>query len=249
MMSLLDNSNFYYITMALQALCVWHCIKKGNQQKWIWIIIILPIVGCLIYFFSEIVTGNDMNRVSNGLGSALNPGGRVRKLEQQLKFADTFGNRIALADEYLLTNQTEKAIEIYENSLVGMFAENEHGVMQLMTAYGKTGQHEEILPLAKKVYQSPQFLRSPAHIAYAKALGHTGNTAAAEKEFQRMKSRFSAFESRYHYGLFLLQTERTNDAKEVFAEILDEEKHLSHNEKRFHRAWFAKSKDELRKIA
>ena len=121
--------------------------------------------------------------------------------------------------------------------------------MQLMTAYGKTGQHEAILPLAKKVYQSPQFLRSPAHIAYAKALGHTGHTAAAEKEFQRMKSRFSAFESRYHYGVFLLQTEREEHAKEVFAEILDEENHLRHKEKRFNSEWFAKSKDELRKIA
>ena len=247
-MSYFDNY-YYYITMALQALCVWHCIRKGNQQKWIWIIIILPIVGCLIYFFSEIVTGNDVNRVGTGLGSAFNPGGRVKKLEQQLKFADTFGNRIALADEYLLLNQTEKAIDIYEQSLVGMFAENEHGVMQLMVAYSKTGQFNEILPLAKKVYHSPQFLRSQAHIAYAKALGHTGNTIAAEKEFQKMKSRFSAFESRYHYGLFLLESEREDEAKEVFAEILEEEKHLSHPEKRFHRLWFAKSKEELKKIA
>lgn len=242
------DSYYYYITVALQAICVWHCIKKGNQQKWIWIIVFLPLIGCIVYFFTEIFTGNEAQRVSSGLGSALNPGGHIRRLEQQLKFADTFGNRIALADAYLAAGQTEKAIALYEQSLNGVFAENEYGVMQLMAAYAQTRQYDKILPLAKKVYNSPQFLRSPAHIAYAKALGFTGHEAQAEKEFEKMRSRFSAFESRYHYGLFLLQADRVDEARTVFEEMLDEEKHLSHREKRYHRTWFFKSKEELKKL-
>lgn len=239
---------YYYITLALQAICVWHCIKKGNQQKWIWIIVFIPLVGCLVYFFTEVVNGNQVEQIGAGLGTALNPGSRVRKLEKQLIFADTFGNRVALADAYLAVGETEKAIALYEQSLTGVFAENEHGVMQLMTAYAKVGRYKEILPLAKKVYNSPQFARSQAHIAYAKALASTGNVAAAEQEFQKMKSRFSAFEPRYHYGLFLLHTNREEEAENVFAEILDEEKHLSSREKRFHRTWFAKTREEMKKL-
>lgn len=239
---------FYYVTIALQVICVWHCLKRGNEQKWIWIIVFLPLVGCVVYFFSEILTGNEATRIGEGVGTAFNPGGRIRKLEKQQKFVDTFENRVALADAYLQAGHTDKAVALYEQSLTGVFAENEHAVMQLMTAYAKQKHYAEILPLTKRVYNSPQFLRSPAHIAYAQALGFTGDAAAAEAEFQKMKSRFSAFEPRYHYGLFLVQNNRSTEAKEILAEILYEEKHLSGREKRFHREWFAKSREELKRL-
>lgn len=241
------SQNYYYATLVLQALCVWHCLKKGNQQKWIWIIVFIPVIGCLVYFFSEILTGNQVSQLGNGVEAAFNPGGRVRKLEQRLKFADTFENRIALADALLATAQTERAISLYEQSLTGLFAGNEHGTMQLMVAYAETGRHTAILPLARKVYSTPQFLRSEAHIAYANALAFTGNAAAAEQEFQKMKGRFSAFAPRYHYGRFLLQTDREADARQVFAEILEEEKQLSRRERRFHRNWFIRTKEEVKR--
>lgn len=243
------NNYYYYISIALQALCVWHCIKKGNQQKWIWIIVFLSFIGCVAYFFSEIVTGSEMNRLGSGLSTVVNPGGGVRKLQQRLTFADTFENRIALADAYLAAGETEKAIHLYEQSLKGVFAENEHGVMQLMMAYEKVGRYKDILPLARLAKSSPQFARSKAHIAYANALAKTGQAVAAEKEFESMKGRFSAFEPRYHYGLFLLDTDRKEEARNLFAEVLHEEKHLSSRERRFHRQWFTKSREELKKMA
>jgi len=46
---------FYYVTIGLQAFCAVHCIRKGNQQKWIWIIVFLPLLGGLIYIFSEVL--------------------------------------------------------------------------------------------------------------------------------------------------------------------------------------------------
>src|SRR5687768_11754186 len=130
-----DNNYFYYVTIGLQAICVLHCLKRGNTQKWIWLIVFLPVIGCLIYFFSEIVTGNRIQQVSSGVGSVLNPGGSVRKLEEQLRFADTFHNRVALADAYLANGRTKDAIALYEQSLTGVFTENEHLLKQLIIAY------------------------------------------------------------------------------------------------------------------
>ena len=75
------NPNFYYISVILQAICVFHCIRKGNQNKWIWIIVFLPFIGCLIYFFTEIVNSRDIQKVQSGLGEVFNPSGSIRKLE------------------------------------------------------------------------------------------------------------------------------------------------------------------------
>lgn len=239
---------YYYGTLLLQLICVWHCIKKGNQQKWIWIIIFLPVIGSIIYFFSEIVSGRDVNRLSLGVGSVIDPGRNIRKLEAQLKFADTHQNRVALADAWLQKGEMEKAIKLYEGSLTGVFAENEYVFRQLIIAYAKAGTYDKIIPLAKKVYYSPGFLRSAAHIAYAKALTFIGQFQLAEKEFQNMNGKFADYEPRYHYGLFLLEQGRTQEAMAIFTEMVEEKKHLGLREKKLYSMWIGKAKEELKKM-
>jgi len=243
------NLNYiYYVTIGLQAICALHCIRKGNQNKWLYIIIFLPIIGSLIYFFSEIFTKGQLRNVQSGMGAVIQPTGGIRKLQEQLKFTDTFENRVALADAYLATGQTEKAIELYEKSHTGVFTENEHLLSQMIVAYYKAHRDEDIIPLAQKLYKSPQFLRSQAHLLYAIALGNTGKPELAEKEFKTMSSRFSCFEQRYNYGLFLIKQGREEEAENIFNEMLGEASHLSSRERRDSRQWFAAAKDALRNL-
>lgn len=243
------NSYFYYAEIALQGLCVFHCIRKGNQNKWIYIIVFLPVIGSIAYFFSEILPGLRRSRGPKvDIGAVINPGGRIKKLEEKVRFADTFNNRIELADAYLAGGMTDKAIEVYENSLAGAFAENEHGNMQLATAYFAKERYEEVIKTVKKVYKTHQFARSPVHVLYAKALEFDGKPDLAEAEFKQMKGRYSNFEQRYEYGLFLERADRVEEAAELFEQMIDEGPHLGSMERRNARVWLSKAKDELKKI-
>ncbi len=239
---------FYYITIGLQAICAIHCLRRGNINKWLWLIIFLPVVGSLIYIFTEMFTGNDMQKVQSGVGSVFNPSGKIKKLEEQLRFADTFANKVALADAYLEAKQTQRAIVLYESCLAGNFTTHEYVNIQLINAYAEVKQYENILPLAKQIYNLPQFLRSRAHMLYAVALSYTGNADDAEKEFKLLKGRFSNYESRYRYGSFLMRQNRNEEAKKIFEEMLQELSHLNGNEKRNNRVWFDYAKEELKKI-
>lgn len=242
-------SNYYYYgVLLLELICVWHCLKKGNQQNWLWIIIFIPLIGCIIYFFSEIVGSNDVSNLGSGVVNVIDPGRSIRKLEAQLKFADTHQNKVALADAYLQKGETEKAIQLYEASLTGVFSENEYVLMKLIIAYAKVGANDKIIPLAKKVYHSPQFAKSSAHIAYAKGLAQTGNPQQAEKEFERMKSKFADYEPRYYYGEFLLEQGRSEEAVTVFTEMVEEKKHLGSRERRLYNLWINKAREELKKM-
>lgn len=242
------NNYFYFITIILQAICVIHCIKRGRQNSWIWIIIFLPIVGCLAYIFTEMSAGRELQNLQSGVGSVLNPGGSIRKLEKNLKFSDTFNNRIALADAYLASGHTEKAIDLYESSLTGNFTENEHVLSQLIIAYYKTKRYTDIIPVAQKIYNVPQFARSAAHICYAMALEKTGNIESAEKEFIKMKSKFANFESRYQYALLLVRAGRKDEARQLLKEMTGETVHLSPRERRSNSNWLALAKEELKKL-
>jgi len=178
----------------------------------------------------------------------LNPGAQIKKLEDDLQFTDTFANKIKLADAYLAAGQTERAINLYKDSLSGAFTENEYVLAQLMTAYYEQGQYAEVITIGKKLYKLPQFARSKAHLSYALSLENTGETELAENEFKAMKGRYSYFEQRYQYGLFLTRQDRDDEASNIFSEMLNEQPHLGPVEKKTNRVWLAKAKDELKKI-
>jgi hypothetical protein len=240
--------DYYYIIIILNVICLWHCISKRNEQKWIWIILFLPLVGCIVYFFSEIVNKNNVGRVQSGVGALLNPTGRIRDLEEQLHFADTFNNRVALADAYLAAGQTEKAVALYEKSLTGTFAENEAVNMQLIYAYYQLGRYNDVVEKARKIYKLPQFLRSRAHTLYAVSLGYIGAADQAEQEFKQLNGRFANFEARYQYALLMYNNGRVHEAQQLLTDIVAEGRQLSSFERRTHGQWINEARAALRKL-
>ncbi|MFI5137409.1 MAG: hypothetical protein ACHQIM_06250 [Sphingobacteriales bacterium] len=247
------GGSYYYIIIGLQIYCAVHSYRRGTLNRWIFLIVFLPVIGSIIYLYSEVLSKRSnfrtVNKPSIDVGAVLNPGGRIKKLEEELRFTDTFANKIKLADAYLAAGLTDKAIDLYKASLTGAFSENEHVMAQLIVAYFGQQRYEEVIPLAKKLYNLPQFTRSKAHILYALSLENTGNAEQAENEFKAMKGRYSYYEQRYQYGLFLIRAGRDKDAWQIFTDMLTEEPHLGQMEKKSNRNWFVKAKEELRKIS
>ncbi len=239
---------YYYIVLALQAICAIHCVRRGNQNKWLWLIIFLPLIGCIIYIFTEMLNKRDISSVQSNIGKIINPSGRIKELERRLQFSDTFDNRVALGDAYLEAGNAEQAISYYESSLTGIFIDNEYVISRLVIAYYNTEQYENILKIVPKVIRSADFIKSRAHLLYALALEKAGNNAEAEKEFKTMQGRYSNFEARYHYGMFLQKAGREQEAHTIFADIVQESANISGAEASNNRAWFRKAKEELEKI-
>ena len=150
-------SSYYIVVLILQAVCVLHSIRRGNQQKWIWIIVFLPLIGSLAYIFTEIVKRRHVSDLQSKVTTLVNPKGRISDLEKQFKFSPTFTNRVALADAYLENGMIERAIELYEQSLEGVFKDNEHVIKQLIHAYYSVNRFEDIVKIAPKVRNGMNF--------------------------------------------------------------------------------------------
>src|ERR1051325_1845843 len=217
--------DYYYLIVALQAFCVFHCVRRNNQNKWIWIIVCLPGIGSLIYLFSEVIDKRSFGNVQSNLGSVINPGGRIKTLEKKLKFSDSFDNRVALADAYLRSGSTDRAIELYESSLTGIFMDNEYVIIRLIIAYFEKERYVDVIRLAERVVNSFEFAKSHAHMLYALSLERTGEIAKAENEFKTMTGRFSNYEARFNYALFLSRNGRKQAAGELLSELLSESEH------------------------
>lgn len=240
--------NYYYLILGLQAFCVLHCVRRGTQGKWIWLIVFLPLIGAGIYLYTEVLSKKDMGKVQVNLGSMINPGGRIKDLEKKLEFSDTFDNRVALANALMLSGDIERATELYESSLVGVFSDNQYVLSRLVVAYFEKGRYDDVLRIADKVKQHADFRKTHAHMLYAMTLDRTGRPEQAETEFQMMLGRFANFEARYQYGEFLIRANRPQDAQNVFGEILKEAAHMSAGERRNHQVWISKSRDASEKL-
>jgi len=242
-----QHSYYYYLIIGLDIICILHSIRTGTQNKWMLLIVFAPIIGAVVYLFVEVFTRRNRTNLQDGISGILTTNSaRIRKLEENLKFTDTFNNRILLADAYLAAGDIDNAIELYESSLTGAFDENELVIKQLIIAYYSKGEYARVQPLAKKIYNKPQFARSRAHVYYAISLEKTGNIAQAEQEFIKMKGRFSHFEARLQYGLFLKRTGRDQEARQVFSDMVDEAPHLSSRERRDSLAWIGQARNELK---
>ena len=237
------------LVIILQVICAVHCIRTGQDRGWLWIIIFLPLLGSLIYFFAVLFTRSQLRKMQNSLGSAIKPPGSIRRLEANLRFSDTFANRVALADAYLARGETGRAIIIYKESLTGTFAENEHVLAQLSEAYFRLKQYDEVIRVTEKIKTLPQFPRSRAHLQYAIALGYVGQPVRAEEEFLKFKSRFANFEGRYEYGMFLVRQGRQQEARDLFITLREEFRQLSAREKRFARQAVRKASQASRSLA
>jgi len=91
-------------------------------------------------------------------------------------------------------------------------------------------------------YKHPQFAGSKAHILYTMELEHAGNIEIAEAAFKMVKARLSNFESRCQYGSFLQRVRPQEEARYLFARVVDEAAHLGPQERSYNRAWIGLAK-------
>jgi hypothetical protein len=240
--------SYYYVVLILQGICVIHSIRKGNQSKWIWIIVFLPLIGSIAYIFTDIIKKRHISSLQSGVVSVVNPNGRIRDLEKRFEFTDTFENRVALADAYLENGMNEKAIELYEPALNGLFKNNEHLVKQLVLAYTNVNRYEDIVKICPRITGTINFSKSLTNLQYAVALDKMGFAEAAEKEFISMNRRLINYEQRFFYGEFLVRQEREEDAVLVFQEMLEESKHFNRTERGKSKIWIDRASVEWTRL-
>ena len=158
-----------------------------------------------VYFYGN-VPRQRYKQVPDRVSTIINPGGSIKKLEQQLKFSDTFNNRVALADAYLSNGDTDKAIDMYKSCLTGTFTDNEYVIYQLILAYSALNDYGQIVPLARKGIPAAWFARSKSAYCLCNCAGIHRESGTGGRRVQKMKARFSYFEARYQYGLFSFAT-------------------------------------------
>ena len=218
---------FYYLGIALQAYCVYHCITNRNSYYWIFAIIFLPILGAFLYLFINVLNKREIDKVQDDIVSVINPTRKITNLEKKFKFSATFENQVALADAYLEVGLNDKAIDHYKGSLKDVFQNDFYVQSKLLEAYYKASQIDDAIVTAEKIKDNKSFRKSPASFLYALALEKKGEIAKAEELLSHFDAPYSNYQERYELAQFYIRNKKSQASSDLINDMMRESESMS----------------------
>lgn len=220
----------YYVLIAFQAFCLFHVYKSRNEYFWYIIIFFIPVIGGLFYIFTQVITKRNLTQLYNQITAFLDPSKKIRDLEKQLAFSDTFQNKINLADAHFEDKNFKKAIIYYEKALVGKFKNDPNTLNKILYCSFKEEQYEKVLACASKINIDTYFRNSIG--IYAVALEKCNYFDEAEIQFRKTDKRYCNYPERLEFSHFFIRRGKKDSAQIILKEIISEIENMTEINKR-----------------
>lgn len=238
------------IPVILQIICIIHIIRTDRERTWIYIVLFIPLVGCVVYLVAEILpsllSGKKSREIKSAFTNTVFGGKRIADLEKLLALSDTYQNRQALADEYLASKMYDKAIEMYQSCLNGIYANDPHLMQTIAHAYHLKGDAANARAYFDKV-QAVQPIDKKYRTEYAVVLAELGEHEKAEAILSELDKGF-IIEGIYRYAVLLENLGRTDEARDKFKRVLFVATTLPKYVYREDRKWINLSKEALNRF-
>jgi len=227
---------YYYLIIGLQAYCLYHLYTHRNAYYWWFLILFVPVIGCVIYLITQVYNKQDAEKITNDIAHVINPTKKVKDLEKRLEFSESYQNRINLADAYIEIKDYNNAITHYLEALEDQSQNSFYATKQLIEAYFSIEDFEKVIFYAVKIKNHPEYKKSRTQFLYGLALERVGKMEEAETNLRQIDVRYSFYEERLILAKFLFSIKKDDDAKEILDDIYTESSHMTKPNKHIYRA-------------
>jgi len=226
----------YYLILLFQGYCLYHMYKNRNPYYWAFLIMFLPIIGCIIYLITQVYNKRDAEKLTSEITSIINPTRKIKDLEKRLQFSETYQNRVNLADALLEIKDYNNAISNYLEAIEGNYQNDLYIFQNLIECYFRVEDYDNVILYAEKIKTHSEFNKSRSQFLYGLALEKIGNLEEAEVNLKAIDIRYSFYNERLVYAKFLLSRNKTKEGKDVLEEIYAESQHMTKQNKRLFKA-------------
>lgn len=208
----------------VQACFAVHAYRTG-RERWMFLIILVPVVGCLIYVMVEILPelrySSTGRRAESRISGIIAPSDNMAKLRERLALVDSVENRQLLARECVNAGEYDESIGLYASCLKGIYKDD----LQLMLELANANYLSERYSAARDVFVSireahPDFRHAEGHLLFARTLEILGDDLNALREYEEVAKYYPGEEANCRYALLLKKMGRKQDANEVFNKIV-----------------------------
>jgi len=212
------------LPLLLEIACIVHAIKT-ERYIWIFVIFFIPGLGSLAYLavevLPEVFRSRRAARFASNARTMADPGRSLRQAERAADMVGSVDSKRALAEEYISRGRYQDAVVLYEGMLVGQFKDDPVLLLGLARAQLLNGDGAGTQASLDALQAAdPKFQSGEAHMIYARALELQGKNNEALEEYRRLARYFAGEEAKCRYAMLLQKTGHTDEAREVFSEIL-----------------------------
>ena len=212
------------LSFLVQASLAVHAYRTG-RERWMYLIILVPIIGSVIYVLTEVLPEIRYNstgrRAASRIAGMIAPSDNMTKLRERLALLDSVENRQLLARECVNAGEYQEAIELYTSCLKGIYKDDPQLMLELANAnylYERYSDAKDIFVRLREVH--PDFRHAEGHLLFARTLDDMGEDWSALKEYKEVANYYPGEEAACRYALLLKKMGRRQEANEVFNKII-----------------------------
>lgn len=212
------------LTYLPSLVCGIHAVRSGQQMYWLWILVIAPLLGPLIYFFAVLVPefagGRTARGVTRAAQQALDPERELRLAKQALDDTPTLGNRMRLAQAAERLGRWPEAEAQWAQCVEGPWAEDPAVLMGHARTLIELGRYDEALQRLEQLKKLGREGETPqATLALARVYEGLGRHEEADAAYRACVDRVPGLEAGGRYVAFLAKVGRRADAELGLVEI------------------------------
>ena len=219
---------------------------RTGRYWWIFIILFFPLVGSIIYFFVEYLP--EINTMSKIKKSRISDKPKdIRLLQRELEITDSVKNRLNLAEAYFHQNQYQESIELLEQCLTGIYADDLHIIEGLCHSHFRNGTYGKSIEYLNRYERiNKDLLPNNLRLVRAKVYEAKGDFQKAILEYEAIADICPGEEARCRYAVLLKKQGYVEKAKELFEKILKNAELYPKQYAKFEKEWVKIARSEIR---
>jgi hypothetical protein len=233
---------FVLLTIAAQVLAVVHLFRTGRDMRWLLLIILVPMIGCLAYFIIEVLPSLNQNpaarRVLRRAQNAVDPNRALREGSLNYERSQNIETAVRLAGELTRAGRHADAIRLCTEARTGLFEDDPKILLALANAEFVSGDHAAAIATLDYLREkNPSFRSADGHLVYARALEENGATERAIEEYAALANYYPGAEARVRQAMLYKKLGDRARAHELFAAVLNDARLAPKHFRRSQREW------------
>jgi hypothetical protein len=233
---------FLILTVALQVAAVVHLFRTGRNMSWLFLIILVPMIGCLAYFFVEVLPSLNQSpsarKAMRRARQAFDPNRGVREGSLNYERSQNVDTASKLAGELTKAGRHEEAIRVCMEARTGLFEDDPKILLALGNAQFAASRYADAIATLDYLREkNPGFRSADGHLVYARSLEENGATERALEEFAALVNYYPGAEARVRQAMLYKKLGNQARAGELFAALLKDARLAPKHFRRSEREW------------
>ena len=207
----------------LQLCFAFHAVKSGRPYWWILVIIAIPLLGCLVYYFIEVFPESrlylDAEQAAQ-MAEVHDPEADLQRRVAELEACDSVENRLALAAECSKLQRHAEAERLCESCLAGPFQADAAVLLNYARAAVDNRNWDKATEvIARLRIAAPNMRPHEVRLLEARILEGQGDNDAAISVYRGLVAEYVGLEAHYRYAFFLSRLNQHESAMHGFNEL------------------------------